>query len=139
MKKFFIAAIFLLTSIALAQSPRVVANAVFERVYAVPADNCFDVAQILNQDISGFEQTFCGVINDTYVQVNNRWTLQEYEAYGYSTVANWTPSVMGPSYFRIPVHMAGFYNGEFLSVAVLGVVNHQGQRFTVIMLAFNRQ
>jgi hypothetical protein len=140
MKRFFVAAILLgIIGVGFAQTtPRNVAMAVFDRVYAVPMDSCHDASVVLNEDLTQFEFAYCGVIGDTLTAINQQWTSGIYQSFGYTQIEDWQYIRFGTRANRIEGYLTGFYHPNYTSLAALGIVYRGRQEATVIVLLFNR-
>jgi hypothetical protein len=139
MKKFFIAAILLLTGFGFSQeTPNSLARAVFERVYATQMESCYDASVVLNEDLSNFDFVYCGVIGDTVTSVNQRWTAGVYRSYGYEQYGRWEFTTFGPNYYPIEGYMGLFSNNQYASVVALGIIRQGYREVTVIVLTFNK-
>lgn len=140
MKKIFVA-VFLaaLVSLAFAQTPRQVATAVFDRVYAQEnAITCAEAAHILNEDLSEFDFVYCAVIGDTLTDINQRWTTGIYQDFGYRQEFPWQRMTFGRSYYPVYGSATLYSSRTMASVASLGIVSSGGMSGTIIVLVFNR-
>lgn len=140
MGKFFIAAVlFSFFGLAFAQaSTAEVSNAVFERVFATPMDSCHHASIVLDEDLSQFDYTYCGVIGDTFTSVNQRWTTGIFQVYGYAQAGRWEFHSLGQVFYPIEGYVGLFSNNYYISLVALGIINYHGRDATVIVLAFNR-
>lgn len=114
-----------------AQSVATVSNAVFERIYAETA-SCDDVSIVLNQDLSGFDALYCGVIGDTFTSVNKDWTHEKLLSFGYRQASAWQSHVSALGYV---VWISGYIKSGSPNI-VVGLSAITDRDFTAFVLAY---
>jgi hypothetical protein len=117
----------ILTSFAFAITPSNISTLMFNRLYA-QAVNCNDFP-VMQAIYDATQTEFCGIMNDTYTNTNQRWSSDQLQNLGYYPATEWNTT---PYSGEMITHLRAFNNGEHLAFVVLIEIPEVDNTFIIL-------